>query len=124
MSVVRYVPSDSKQEIRMNLVMKLIRINLDMKLIYCMLLGIYKYIYLIQSIHMGVVRPTWAFQKYFSISNLQYIKNQLIYNTDFLHMGRLQHEQLIAGEIFKILVGGLKILCLLQNFMAMNCEFF
>ena len=63
MSVVRHVQSDSKQEIRMNLVMKLIRINLDMKLIYCMLLGIQKYIYLIQSIHMGVVRPTWAFQK-------------------------------------------------------------
>ena len=30
---------------------------------FCMLLGIHKYIYIIQSIHVGVVKHTWACQK-------------------------------------------------------------
>ena len=33
--------------------MKMIKLNLGMKLVFCMWLGIQKYIYLIQSIHMG-----------------------------------------------------------------------
>ena len=56
--------NDSKQQVRMNLGMKLIKINLwGMKLFFCMWLGTHKYIYLIQSIHMGVVRHTMVFQK-------------------------------------------------------------
>ena len=43
--------------------MKLIRMNLGVKLIFCVWLGIHKYIYLIQSIHIDVVRHTKAFQK-------------------------------------------------------------
>ena len=42
----------------MNLGMKIIWINLGMKLKY-----MHKYIYLIQSIHMGMVRHNWAIQK-------------------------------------------------------------
>ena len=34
-----------------------------MKLIFCMWLGVHKYIDLIQSIYMGVVKHTQAFQK-------------------------------------------------------------
>ena len=52
---------DSKQQVRMNLRMKLIKINLGMKLFFCMWLDTHKYIYLIQSIHMGVVRHTRVF---------------------------------------------------------------
>ena len=59
----------------------------DMKLILCKWLDIHKYIYLIQFIHMGVVRPTWAYQKWFRISNLQYVMSELNYNAVFLHIG-------------------------------------
>ena len=45
-----------KKQVRMNLGMKFIRMNLGMKLIFCMWSGIHKYIYLIQSIQMDVVR--------------------------------------------------------------------
>ena len=38
--------------------MKLIRMNLVMKLNFCICLGIHKYIYFIQSIDMGVVNNT------------------------------------------------------------------
>ena len=61
--VVRCSQSDSKQWFRMNIGMKLIRMNLVMKLIFCIWLGTHKHISLIQSIHMGVVRHTWEFQK-------------------------------------------------------------
>ena len=70
--VVRHVQSDSKQQIRMNLGMKvirmkvgmkLIRMKVGMKLLFCMWLYIHKYIYLIQSTHINVVTHTWVFQK-------------------------------------------------------------
>ena len=54
MGAVRRAQSDSKQQVI---------INLGMKLIFCMWLGIHKYIYLIQSINVGVVRHTMAFRK-------------------------------------------------------------
>ena len=53
--VVRRVKRDSKQQVRMKQGMKLIRINLSVKLMW---LGIHKYICLINFIHMGVVRHT------------------------------------------------------------------
>ena len=56
MDVVRHAQSDSKQQFKMNLGMKLIRMNLGIKLIFCMWLGIHKYIYLIQSIQMFVFK--------------------------------------------------------------------
>ena len=40
--VIRCSQSDSKHQVRMNLVIKLIRMNLGMKLIFCMWLGIHK----------------------------------------------------------------------------------
>ena len=63
MSVVSCAQSDSKQQDRMNPGMKLIRVNLGIMLIFCMRLAIHKYIYLIPSIDVGVVRHTWVFQK-------------------------------------------------------------
>ena len=62
--------------------------NLAMNLIFYFCLGIHKYIYIIQSIHMCVVRYTWACQKLFPILNLQYVKTELSCDADFLHMGR------------------------------------
>ena len=47
----------------MNVSMKLIRMKLVKKLMFSLWLGKYKHISLIQSIHMGVVKHTWAFQK-------------------------------------------------------------
>ena len=55
--------NDSKQQVRMNLGMKLIKMNLGMKLFFLHVVGTHKYIYLIQSIHMGVVRHTRVFPK-------------------------------------------------------------
>ena len=72
-----------------------------MKLIYHMWLGVHKYIYLIQSIYMGVVKHNWAFQKYFSILNLKYAKVGLSYDADFLHMCRLQQKQQIDTVILR-----------------------
>ena len=48
--------TNSKQQVRY-----ISRMNLDMQLIFCMCLGIHKYIYLILSIHMGVVRQCQSF---------------------------------------------------------------
>ena len=50
------------------------RMSWVMRVIFCMRLGIHKYIYLIQSIHTCVVRHACAFQKMFLILNLQYVK--------------------------------------------------
>ena len=61
--VIKCSQSHSKQWDWMNVSMKLIRMNLVMKLIFSVWLGIYKHISLIQSIHMAVVKHTWAFQK-------------------------------------------------------------
>ena len=61
--VVRRPQIDSKQQVRMNLAIKLIRINLGTKLTFRMWLGIHKYMYLIQFIQTDDVRHTWAFQK-------------------------------------------------------------
>ena len=43
---------------------------------------------MIQSIYMGVVRDIWACQKWLPILNLQYVKTELSYDDDFMHMGR------------------------------------
>ena len=56
--VVRHVQSDSKQQVSC-----VSKISLSLKLTSCMWLGILKYIYLIQSILMDVVRLTRACQK-------------------------------------------------------------
>ena len=63
MGAVRCTHSDSRQQIRLNLGMKLIRMDLGMKSILYMWLGIHKYICFIQFIHMGMVRHNWALQK-------------------------------------------------------------
>ena len=52
--VVRHAQSDLKQQVWT---------NLGIKFIFCMWLGIHKYIYLIQSIYMSVVKHIWVFQK-------------------------------------------------------------
>ena len=62
MGVIRPAQIDSKQQVRMNLDIRLISMKLGMNLIYYMWLGVYKYIYLIQSIHMSIDRHTWALQ--------------------------------------------------------------
>ena len=77
--------------------MTLIRMNLGMKSIFYMRLDIHKYIYLIQSIHMGKVRYTWTFKKYLPILSLQYAYTELSYDADILHMDRSQQKQPIAG---------------------------
>ena len=56
--VVRCSQNHSKQWVKANLGMKLIRMNLVMKLNFCICLGIHKHIYFIQSIDMGVVNNT------------------------------------------------------------------
>ena len=50
--------NDSKQQVKMNL-----DLNLGMKLIFCIWLSIHKYNFLIQPIHIGVLKHLWAFQK-------------------------------------------------------------
>ena len=57
--VARCSQNDSKQWVRMNLSMKLIRMNLVIKLFFCIWLGIHKHIYLIHYIHMDEARHTW-----------------------------------------------------------------
>ena len=84
---------------QISLGMKLIWMNLGIKLIFCMCLGIQKYIYLIQPIHVGVIRHIWAFQDEFAISNLQYTKTKLTNVADFLHMDRLQKKEQIDTVI-------------------------
>ena len=48
----------------------------------------YKYIYLIQSLHMDVIRHTWICQKQFPILNQQYVKTEFGYDVDFLYLGK------------------------------------
>ena len=50
----------------------------------------YTQISLIQFIQMSVVKHTWVFEKQLSILNLQYFKTELSYDSDFLHIVRLQ----------------------------------
>ena len=45
--------------------------------------GLHKSISVTQSIHMGVVRRTWSYQKQFPIFNVQYVKAELSYDGDF-----------------------------------------
>ena len=52
--------------------------NSGINLIFYICLGIHKYIYMIQSIAMDVVRHTWASQKFFPILNIHYIKTELM----------------------------------------------
>ena len=47
LGVVKRAQSDSKQKVRMSLLMKLIRKNLGIKLVFWMWLGIDKYFFLI-----------------------------------------------------------------------------
>ena len=56
--MVRRAHSDSKQQVRTRAGIKLIRINLDIKLIFCICLGVHKYIYLVQPVHSAVVKHT------------------------------------------------------------------
>ena len=58
----------------MNLGMELIRMNLDMKLIFCMWLGIHKYIYLIQFIRREILNIKSAM-----------CQDWIELNADFLH---------------------------------------
>ena len=88
--------------------MKLIRMNLGMKLFSCMWLGIQKYICLIQLVLMSMVRQTWVFQKEFLILKLQYAKTELSYDVDFVHTGRSwlkqQTDTVISSDLIKSLV--------------------
>ena len=58
--VVRHAQIDWNQQVRY-----FSKIILAVNFIFCIWLGIRKYIYLIQSIHISVVRYTWACQKWF-----------------------------------------------------------
>ena len=69
--------------------------NLSMNLPFCMWLGMHKYIYMIQSIHVGVFRHTWVCQKLFRILKMQYVKTELSYDGDFLHVRRHPEKQQI-----------------------------
>ena len=71
------------------------KLNLDMNLIFFMWLGIHKYMYLIQSIHMGVVRHILTCQKQSSMLNWQYVKTALSYDSDFLYMFKHLQKQKI-----------------------------
>ena len=81
-----------------------VRLNLGIKLIFYMWLGIHKYIYLVQFIDMGMVRHTWIFQKSLSVLNLPYAKTELSYYADVFHIAisgswyRLFHWGLISRE--------------------------
>ena len=68
-----------------------------------MWLGIHKYICLIQSIHMGVVRHTCVFKKV----TLQYAKTELGYDVDFLYTATLWQQQQIATVISNGLINSL-----------------
>ena len=50
---------------------------------------------MIQSIHMCVVRHTWASQKFFPILSLQYVKTEMRYDADLLHVGIHRNSKLI-----------------------------
>ena len=73
-----------------------------MNLIFCMWSGIHKYIYMIQFIHIGVVRHTWVCQKYFSILNTQYIKTELDYHGAY--MDRHPQKEQIPASIYLLKV--------------------
>ena len=64
--------------------------NLGMNLIFYLVR--HTQIYLIKFIHMGVLRLTWAFQKYFSISNMQYVKSELSYEAEFFAYSQTSTE--------------------------------
>ena len=64
-----------------------------------MCLAIQKYIYLIQPIHMGVIRHTLAFQNEFTTLKMQYAKADLINVADFLHIGKVGKKQQIDTVI-------------------------
>ena len=61
--------------------------NLGMNMIFWIWLGTHKYIYMIQSIHMDVVRHKGACLNYCPILNLQYVKTKLSYDADFFACG-------------------------------------
>ena len=61
--------------------------NLGMNIIFWIGLGTHKYIYMIQSIHMDVVRHNGACLNYFPMLNLQYVKTKLSYDADFFACG-------------------------------------
>ena len=56
--MLRHAKCDWKQ--RVNWTSKMI---ISMNLVFCLWLDVHKYIYMIQSIHMGVARHTWTCQK-------------------------------------------------------------
>ena len=134
----------------MNLVMKLIRMNLGMRLIFCMWLGIHKYIYLIQSIHVSV----WSGTPWPSNSNSQYQicnmprlnwammlifckwvgfnRNKKIHTviSSGFNVGSIGIWLVGRGDIptncrgdFQNFSGGLNVFCLWQTFIVMNCKF-
>lgn len=64
------------------------RMNLNIKLIFCICLDIHKCIYWIESIHMGMVRDAWVCQKCYLILKVQYVNIELSYDADFLLVSR------------------------------------
>ena len=83
MGVFRHTQSYSKQQVSY-----ISKTNLAIKLSFCMWVAIHGYIYLIQSIYMVLDRHNWACQKQFPWSKPQYVKSNVSYDTDFLHVGR------------------------------------
>ena len=83
--MVRRTQSDSNQQIRMNLGVKLIRTILGVKLIFWICLGIH--IYFIHFIHMSVARPHVDLPKLILNINTEQEKKQ---TDDTLISGELQ----------------------------------
>ena len=71
----------------------------EIEMIFYTWVGIHKYICLIQSWYVGVARCTCGCQNQFQISNLQYVKTELLSDTDFLDMGRHPLKQQIDSVI-------------------------
>ena len=69
-----------------------LKMNSGMNMIFYICLGIHNYIYMIQSIHMRVVRYIWASQKFVPILIMHYVKTELNCDADFLHMARYSQK--------------------------------
>ena len=54
-SVVRHVHSDLKQQVSY-----IPKYEISYKMVFCVWLGMNKYIYMIKSIHLSVAKSTWA----------------------------------------------------------------
>ena len=97
MGVVRGVKSDSKQQVRMNLVMRLISMNFDMKLIFLHVVR-YTKINLFDSVHSdGCSQAHLGIPKL--IINIKFAISQdwIELWCSFLHIDRLWQKQSLAG---------------------------